>query len=129
MFEHIYETKIPLEANPKAWERYRNVFDHIHHLLRPGGALVFTDASRSSLWSLLRRVTRTKLRSPLSPSTYWEIHQKPQTWFRLARDSGFLKIRLTWRVPYPLRIMPWVADNGLFQYFTFASFTFSAFKD
>jgi len=126
--EHIHETRLPLEKDTNAWLHYKKTFEHIQRILRPGGALILTDVSRWSFWSLLRKVAGRRLLSPFTPFVYWEIHQRPATWFRLLRDSGFARVRLTWRVPYPMRMVPIVADNVIFQYFTLASFTLSAFK-
>lgn len=124
--EHLYETRELVVKGSPAYVNYVKAFRHVHRLLRPGGSFVLTDVSRSSLWTLVRRIWGRRFVSPLAPTVYWEIHQYPRTWRRVAEDAGFGAVAVHWRVPYQLRSLPWVADNRVFQYFTFASYILRA---
>jgi cyclopropane fatty-acyl-phospholipid synthase-like methyltransferase len=128
VINHTHETRFPLGNDPEALQHYQQVFHKFHGCLRPGGALVLTDVSRRSVWSLIQQLTRSEVRSPLAPSIDWKIHQQPCVWQRLAREAHFAHSAIHWRVPYPLRTVPWLADNRLFQYFTDASFILVARK-
>jgi hypothetical protein len=77
---------------------------------------------------MLQKVLGPQFKGPLTRTIEWQMHQHPRTWKELAARTGFAKTRLWWRVYYPLRRAPWVADNRFLQFFAFASFVFSAYK-
>jgi SAM-dependent methyltransferase len=125
--EHIHESTIPLHENPTGLEAYKNAFSRLRELTRPGGALVLTDCSRYSIWSFVKKFGIPPL-VPGNSTVHWEIHQTPGIYRRLALEAGFDKVRVHWRVPYQLRAVPWIADNAVFQYFTWASYILTAHK-
>lgn len=122
VIEHIHETKHVLSEDPEALAHYQHVFSIFYNMLRSGGVLVLTDCYRHNIWSFL---SRYKIR-PFLSHICWEIHQSPETYKSLAEEAGFERVGVHWRVPYQLRFAPWIADNYLFQFFTFASYILTA---
>jgi SAM-dependent methyltransferase len=128
VIEHIHETFQDLADDPVARASYEKAFAGFYRILRPGGVLLLTDYSRRNVWTLLQKAFGPRFRGPLTRVIDWQMHQHPRTWKLLARDTGFERTDLWWRVYQPLKHMPWLADNRIFAYFTFASFVFSAYK-
>jgi SAM-dependent methyltransferase len=128
VIEHVHETHRPLQEDPAALADYRRFFEEVLRVLRPGGVLLLTDLSRSNVWRLLQGVFGPQFKGPLSRSIDWGLHQHHQTWRWLAREAGFERTRLWWRVYQQFRRVPWLVDNRLAQYFAYGSFVFSAYK-
>jgi SAM-dependent methyltransferase len=128
VIEHIHETHLALEDDPAALADYRRFFAEVFRVLRPGGVLLLTDYSRSNVWRLLQKVFGPQFKGPLTKVIDWGMHQHPRTWQRLAREAGFARTRLWWRVYQQMRRVPWLVDNRFVQYFAYANFVFSASK-
>lgn len=88
------EACIHLKHSKQAQEVYRQLFDKMHDMLRPGGYLVIYDASRYCFYSILG------LRNPFAPTIEWHKHQTPWFWSRFAQASGFRKVHQKWSHPY-----------------------------
>lgn len=130
VIEHIHETRRLLTDDPEAMAAYRRFFADIFRVLRPNGAFIISNASRYSLWAIISRRTKYRLKTPI-PSMrriVWELHQPPRVWMNMARETGFAKAFTHWRVPYRLRAIPWLTDNRFVQFFTFADYAVTALK-
>jgi SAM-dependent methyltransferase len=130
VIEHIHETRQLLTTDPAAMADYQQFFADLYRVLRPGGALVFSNASRYSLWAIISQRTKYGIKTPIRSMQriVWELHQPPEVWLQLFRQAGFQKAFTHWRVPYQLRSVPWLVDNRFVQFFSFADYTVTAIK-
>ncbi|MBZ0286863.1 MAG: class I SAM-dependent methyltransferase, partial [Anaerolineae bacterium] len=130
VIEHIHETRKLLTDDPAALESYQHFFSSASRLLRSGGALVLSNASRYSLWAIVSLRTQYRVKTPIRSMRriVWELHQPPDVWLHVARQNGFREAFAHWRVPYRLRAAPWLMDNRFVQFFTFADYTVTAIK-
>ena len=111
------EATIHLHRSVEAQKTYVEMFQKMYHLCSPGGYLIIADASRHSLYSLLR------VRSPITPTIEWHKHQPPQVWSRLLNQVGFKQVALRWRSPAPLGLLgQLLIGNGLVNFFLWSHF-------
>jgi len=130
VIEHIHETRQLLTKDPAAMGDYQRFFADLYRVLRPDGALVFSNASRYSVWAIISQRTQYRIKTPIRSMQriIWELHQPPGVWLQLFRQVGFQRAFIHWRVPYQLRAVPWLADNRFVQFFSFADYTVTAIK-
>lgn len=111
------EATIHLHRSEEAQRIYLEIFQKMFRLCTPGGYLIIADASRHSVYALLR------IRSPLTPTIEWHKHQPPQVWSRLLRQVGFKQVALRWRSPALLGTLGQVLMGNRFtNYFLWAHF-------
>jgi SAM-dependent methyltransferase len=111
------EATIHLHRSKEAQKTYLKIFQKMYDMCVPGGYLIITDASRHSLYSLLR------VRSPLTPTIEWHKHQPPQVWSRLLSLVGFKQVALRWHSPARLGVVgQLLIGNRLVNFFLWAQF-------
>jgi SAM-dependent methyltransferase len=81
---------IRLREDARAHAVYREMFDRLAALARPGADLIAQDCSPHNLFAALR------VRNPFEPTIEWHKHQRPELWAELLGEVGFENPRIRW---------------------------------
>jgi 2-polyprenyl-3-methyl-5-hydroxy-6-metoxy-1,4-benzoquinol methylase len=84
---------VKLHHEEAACDVYRNIFQKLRQLLRPGGHAILTDCSRYNFFGMLG------LKNVLAPTINWKYHQSPYLWRKLMEEAGFQRHSLRWTSP------------------------------
>ena len=111
---HINEKHVrTLHRNKDSWDAYIHLLSPVFELLKPGGILIISDASRYHAFSLLTRLEILK-KHPFLPNIEWEKHQHPKVWKILLEDIGFRSVHFHWATQWRYQWMPrLLVDNPI----------------
>lgn len=90
---------------------YKDLFNKIHTLLKPGGHLLIADASPNNFYPLLR------LRNPFGTNMDWHLHQPPSILVNLLSDVGFGNPKIKWLGPNRFRFFNRLLSNKVASFF------------
>jgi len=110
------EACIVLKKSEAARNRYLGIFKKINSLMNPGGIVIITDRSRYNLFGHLG------LKNPVASKIDWKVHQSPQCWVQLLKESGFVRPKIDWLVLTPLESLGIFAKNRIAAYFLTSHF-------
>jgi SAM-dependent methyltransferase len=82
---------VELQRSEAARARYREIFTHLHAMMKDGGRLIATDAGRRYIWSDLGFRY-----SPFQRKIDFLKHQDPDFWQQLLAEVGFRPHRISW---------------------------------
>jgi len=100
---------IELRQNPKARERYSNLFNKLRTIMKPQGKLIVTDCSNKNFYSDLG------FKNIFARNIEWHKHQTPKYWAQLLTAAGFTEPKISWGVNYRLHYLgihtvPWLVS-------------------
>lgn len=129
VINHLDEENVKhLHYSAESQAIFQTWFRQMHGWLVPGGCLVVSDVSSYHPYSSLIRAGILH-RHPFQPSINWEIHQPPQVWQALFKESGFVRIRYHWATNWRYAWMPRIlTDNGIMSRLYSSLFVLSAYK-
>ena len=88
---HLDEEQcVNLGRDPHARVVYREIFDHVADMLRPGGTLIIVDCSNRNLFG------DRGIKNPFVPTIEWFKHRQPSYWAELLAESGFANPKIDW---------------------------------
>ena len=105
-----------LHCQESAREVYRNIFAKIVQMTASGSRIILSDCSRYNFFPLVG------LRSPFARTITWRLHQSPRMWAKLFDGLGVRRESLDWTLPYPLRYLGPLLNNGVAAYFLLSHF-------
>lgn len=109
---HVCEPGL-LTTDSVAREKYKNLFKHIYHLIKPDGILTIFEYSRNSIWRYLP--------SKRFKEIEWHLHPTLSEWQNVIRSAGFRVVVSKHSVPYKLRKVPFII-NSISLYFYLPTF-------
>ena len=114
VINHIDEEHVKtVDTNPKSEKIYLELMQPLYEWLAPGGKLVITDASNTSVFTPFLNAGILK-RHPFQHTIEWEIHQHPRTWKKLFEKMGFSNVDYRWATNWRYPWMPrFLVDNPL----------------
>lgn len=108
---------ITLHENTRSRRTYREIFNELSQIAKPGAKLVVTDASRNNFFPAVG------LKNPFVRSIEWHKHQAPQVWVKLLSGAGFRKPKVSWIPPSQLRQLGQILCANFFaSYFLHSHF-------
>jgi len=88
---HLDEKQcVNLGRDPHARVVYREIFEQVADMLKPGGSLIIVDCSNRNLFG------DRGIRNPFVPTIEWHKHREPSYWEELLAESGFTNARIDW---------------------------------
>lgn len=111
-----------LHKDLKAKATYLKIFRKLNSLLKDDGALIISDCTRYSFWSLLH------LRNPFQPYITWDLHQTPTTWLQLLNEAGFKKQKCYWSSFNRMGKIGFIFENKIMSFFFNSHFTLYLMK-
>ena len=88
---HLDEKQcVNLGRDPHARLVYRQIFERVADMLKPGGTLIIVDCSNRNFFGD-RGIT-----NPLVPTIEWHKHREPSYWAELLAESGFANTSIHW---------------------------------
>ena len=85
-----------LTEDKAAWEKYLDITKKINSIANPGAKLLVCDCSNENFFA------KVGIKNIFAPTIQWSKHQKPETWIKLLRQSGFYPTKLNWNSPKQL---------------------------
>jgi protein-L-isoaspartate O-methyltransferase len=114
VINHIDEKHVgSVNTNSESKEIYKEHMQPLFDWLVPGGKLVITDASDTSIFTPLLNTGILK-KHPFQPTLDWDIHQHPKVWNGLLLEIGFESVNYRWATNWRYSWMPrFLVDNPI----------------
>jgi len=99
VLHHIFE---------KESENLAVLFEKCYYFLRPKGYIVIEEVFRHSVWEFIRIYYK---------SINWKTKRNPRFWIKSIMEVGFKFVGIKYYVPYRLRYLKLLLNNGLAWFF------------
>jgi len=115
---------INLLDDSQARTKYKNIFQKIATMSRPGTKLIICDCSNKNVFA------NFGVRNPMMPAIEWHKHQTPEVWLEILNEVGFVNPIISWSSFNYLRSPGrFFLGNKLMAYFLMSHFCLKMEKD